>query len=279
MLHIRTVPALIALALLAPATAAQAQTAAEIIGTMSERHTARMASVNNYTTTQSVMGADVVTYFEKTGEEGGIPIYEPKVTIVAGMRSEMEGGDNGDMNGLVARMKAAQERATLQGTEDLNGRAAWVLRFDGVDELGWSAPSAGSEGFTPKVFVLHVEREQYVPLRMRFEGEMNADGTMQSVAVEVTMDDYREVQSMLHPFKMSLVQEGMLGASGADPDEIRAQIEMARAQIASVPESQRAMVSAMLDEQIKAMEGMLAGEPIEMLTTDLKVNAGPPGGD
>lgn len=269
--------AAVLLALVAMPLSAQ-QTAPEIIGTMAERHSERMEGIQDYTTTQSAMGQNIVTYFERVGEEAGIPIYDPKVTIVAGQRMEMPEDENSnDMNGMIARMRAAAERATVQGTEDVEGRSAWVLQFTDVADLGWSAPG-GADGFTPDEFTLYLDQERYVPLRMTFAGQMNVEGTQTEVTAEITLGDYREVGGMLHPFQMSVRQGGMLEASGMSEEEIRSQIAMMRAQIDQVPEAQRAMVAGVIEEQIKLMESMLAGEPIVMTTTDLKVNTGPPGG-
>jgi len=250
-----------------------------VIQMIGEKHVTRMAGVNDYTTIQDVTGQAVLTYFEKTSEEAGIPIFQPKMTIVGGIPAPMPEGEDDGMNGLVARMQTASELASLEGTVQVDGKPAWVLRFTGVDELGWTAPSGGEDAFVPKVVTLHVDQAESVVVGIRFEGQAPVDGVDADVAIQINLTDFREVEGMLHPFQMSFVQEGLLGGpNGAQALEAQAQIAAARAQLSSVPEAQRAGYARMIDEQAAAIEAMFAGEPMVMLTTDLQVNTGPPGG-
>jgi hypothetical protein len=178
------------------------------------------------------------------------------------------------------------ERARLVGEEEVDGRMTKVLIIDDFSELelpGLPGAGEGDEDVEPKAIRFWMDDDDLLMRKMELEAEARAeDGSLSPVLISMVLEDYREVGGYIHPFVMRANTKGMMEAADVDPEEMRAQLAQLRQQLADMPEAQRAMVEGMLQGQIDMLEEMLGGEEgmeMTVTVTDLKVNAGPPGGE
>lgn len=207
----------------------------------------------------------------------------------------MSGGDQ-ELEDAFSVLRQLQGRARLEGTETVNGRESWVLVV--VDPSGIEL---GGGDFAPSSLTLYLDREELLPRGGVMAGEMEVQGERRPVTVQLTVDDYREVGGMLHPFRTEVAFEG-LGPimSEEEREELRENLEEAREsmermreqreqmekQMAQLPPAQREMMEqqmeampAMQEQALQQMEAMTEGGSFERMTmtvTELRVNEGPP---
>lgn len=180
------------------------------------------------------------------------------------------------------------ERVSLVGTDEVGGRAAWILRAE--DPAGLDV---GGEDFAPTVITFSMDQDDYVILAVEMQGEIEMDGERRPTTIQVLMEDYREVGGMLQPFRTALSFEG-LGQAIPDGEreeierslaEARAQFGELEAQLAQLPPQQRRMMEQQLQamggisglqETMERQMGALGAGRMETVVTRMHVNEGPP---
>lgn len=262
---------------------ANGQSAADLMRGAMDAQAARLAGVNDVTLTQDIMGMSVGVYMEKR-TLGGTPVLVPVSTIMAGQVSPIP---QDDMAADWANpfQQAWVDRVRLEGPEQVDGRSVRILVMDdftGLEMPRMPGQTDRATDFRPKSMRFSLD-DDYLIRKMEMDAEaVRDDGTAAPLHLIVYMEDYREVDGYLHPFRTRTITEGMLGAANVDQEELRAQLEAMRGQIASAPEAQRGMMERMMGPQLERLQAMLSSEEGEMemtmVVTDLKVNAGPPGG-
>ncbi len=261
---------LVSLAFAAPLAG---QSAEGILETAMQRYEERMSGIDNYTVIQEVMGTEVASYYEKQMKDGR-PVFVETGKWGAG--EEQEVGEFYNMFMTVA------DRARTEGTETIDGyrcHAIVVDDFSGVDL--YPEGDAESEDFQPRLARFYLDEDEYVIRKMYVEGDMERDGAMHPVEMEILFQNYREVEGMLHPFQTRMTMTGMNDAmSPEEREEARKSLEQLKKELAEMPDSQREMVESMMGDRIQQLEEMVNSGSIEisMQVKELKVNAGPPEG-
>ena len=134
---------------------------------------------------------------------------------------------------------------------------------------------------TPRSAVFYVDKSDLLMVRMEMELEATLDGgETRVVTMASTMDDYREVDGYLHPFRTSIAWQGLsaMAPDGMDPAELEQQLAEMEERLAEMPEAQRGMMERMIGPQIERLREMLGGAPMEIIVTRLEANVDPPGG-
>ncbi len=263
---------------------ANAQTAAEWMSRAMAAQAERLAGVENVTIVQDMMGMEMTMYMEKRDADG-TPILIPVSVTVLGLTNPIP-QDMAQADWSNPFQQEWVDRTRLVGKEELDGHAVRVFvvdDFSGLELPGLPQGAEGAMDFRPTSFRYSLDEEELVVRKVEMEGEsLQADGSRSLVQLTMFMEDYREVDGYLHPFVTRTITEGVLEAADIDQEELQAQLEEMRAQLANIPEAQRAMVEGMLKPQIEQLEEILGSEGgMEMTITvkEVKVNAGPPGGD
>lgn len=264
---------------LSTGSAAAQSSAREILETATERYEARMGGIENYTLVQAVDGAVSTLYHERVESEGGRPLFRPVSP------DELTEGVDGDAVAEAADLYAVfhqmAPRAVLRGEESVDGREAYVITVNdlsGIDFGSLTGLDEGSGSFVPSSVTVWLDTERYVALRTSMAGMVEMDGRDNEVTFDIRMEDYREVDGMLHPFRTEIAIEGF---GAALSDEQRQQMERARErmqrQLERMSDEQRAMAEQMMDERMPDMASM-SGESMTATVEvrELEVNAGPP---
>lgn len=266
---------LIAAALLAASvpSSVSAQTATEIIDRMLSEYAERASGIDNYTVVQEAMGMTMNSYFVKEIIDGH-PVFRMQGTTVAGVTS---GGQPGtDLDDFYAMAEDLKARATYEGRQTIEGTSVHVLRMDDLEGLGFGETDTEEMDFTPVRGSVFLDVSTYVPRRFEMEGEMTNSEGVHEVTSVVSMDDYRDVEGMLFPFRTTVAFEG-LGA--AIDEETRAQFEEMKRELENMPEAQRRMVESMMADRFPQFEAMMSGESsgmtIAMIVREVLVNSGP----
>lgn len=278
----RTLPSLLLVTLVAALPeAARAQSAAEVLQTALDRYESRMEGIDDYTVTQEVMGFNTTTHFEKETVDGR-PVFRVASTSMQGMGMEESGSmEDETVTNPYRLLPEVADRATLEGSENVDGMDTWAISIDDFSGLDFGAPTGGEGDFEPTRGVFYLDKDAYLLRQMRVEGEMEREGRTTPVTMVARMTDYREVDGLLHPFQIHIRLEGISDAvSEEERARMQQQIEQLEQQLESMPESQREMAEGMMGPQLERMREMLSSGAMEMTlqVTDLKVNEGPPGG-
>jgi hypothetical protein len=264
--------------------AAHGQSAAELMSKAMEAQEARLAHVNDVTITQDAMGMAVGMYMEKRVIDG-TSVLVPVSVIMAG-RTTAVPQDEMAADWSNPFQETWAERARLEGTEQMDGRRVHVMVMDdftGLELPGMPGEAGGGADFRPRSMRFFLD-DDYLIRKVDLDAQVTQDdGTVAPVQITMFMEDYREVSGYVHPFRTRTVTRGMMAAADVDQEELRAQLEEMKKQLANMPEAQRAMMERMMGPQMESLQAMLSSGEGEMemtiTVTDLKVNAGPPGGD
>lgn len=252
---------------------AYAQSASEIIDRMMSEYAQRAEGIDDYTVVQETMGMTTTSHFVKEMVDGQ-PIFRMQNTTVGGM--SMGSGPGSDLDDFYSMAEEMKARATYEGRQTIDGFDVHVLDMGNLEGLGFGETDTGDMDFRPTSGRIYLDVETYAPRRFDMDGEMtNAEGVHEVTSV-VTMDDYREIEGMLFPFRTTVAFEG-LGA--AIDEETRAQFEEMKRELDNMPEAQRRMVESMMADRFPEFEAMMSGEAtgmtIAVTVREVLVNQGP----
>lgn len=111
------------------------------------------------------------------------------------------------------------ENSTYEGTEDVNGREAYVLFIEDVsalyDDVVTAPEGQEQQQAQPQSGRMYIDTENYVPVRMSFD--IDYDGEYTGTA-DIVMSDIRNVDGMMVPFVMEMNIDGISGSM--DPEDM-----------------------------------------------------------
>jgi hypothetical protein len=265
-------PLLLGIAL-APASLA-GQSAAEVFTRMLAEQDRRAAGVENYTVVQEVMGQVVTTYLVKDAS-GPHAIFRAQHTQVEGMGMAAVREAEDVSADLWADLPSLGAQARYLRRETRDGRAVHVVE---VPDLGRTAAfrnarqAAGGE-LEIRKGTFFVDAEQWVPRRLVFEGRMTTPQKTANVTMTMDLQDYREVDGLLHPFRTIVRVDGMVSP------EDRARYAEMKKQLDELPPAQRQMMENMMKGQLAQLERMMGDDGsmnFESTVREVRVNAGAP---
>lgn len=250
---------------------ALAQDAGAILQTALERYEQRVQGIDDYTVTVSLMGQEATTYLEKRMVEGH-PVFLPA-------DGEAGAADGWNPWRLVPRLA---ERAEHVGTETVGGVEAHGIRVEDLEGLDLGTPAQLQGEFRPRTLTLWIDAGQSLVRRMEVDGVMVTEGEKRPLTMTVTLEDYRTVEGMPHPWRTRIRAEGLMEAGGASEEEMeeaRAQLAEFDRQMAEMSAEQRQMMQTMMGGKLDSLRRMIesGGLDMEVVVTDLRVNTGPPG--
>lgn len=272
----RVLPAIVLAAAIVAATApapATAQSAGEILRTALERYEQRMEGIDTYRVTQRVMGMTTTNRFVKTTMDGH-PVF-----VQAGADSAVNRMPRGWGNPYRLFPRLA-DRAELVGNADVGGHRTWhvaVTDFQGL-ELDAMTPDRAAGEFRPQRLDLHLDTGNHAIRKLELQGKMVTDTASRALSLTAGFDDYREVQGMLHPFRVSIRVQGMSAALPAgELERARQQLQRVQQQIEQLPEDQREKARQAMGDQLEQLRRIVESGEVrtEVVVTDLQVNEGP----
>jgi hypothetical protein len=201
----------------------------------------------------------------------------------------------------VGAMVAFAERARLVGSEQVDGRDAFLLEADDLSDIALGE-TGGSGTFSVRTMRMWIDAAEYVSLRLEMEGEYAVDGERTPVRFDVIQSGYEEVGSLYEPTRRELKISGLMEAMATDPKrreelaELRREARKAQQELADIearmPEIEREMedvpaaardmalrqIKGQIERGKRRLEQMAEGGTIEAIV-DMRViaiNEGPP---
>ena len=166
----------------------------------------------------------------------------------------------------VARFMRA---AKLVGTESLEGRDAFHLLADDVENL----QQVDGQEYSMEQIEIWIDTKEYVPLKMLVKGTMTSGDESRQMTIENRQTDYRTVpdSNMYESYHQVMKISGMMNAAEqAQMQEAQTQMEEFEQQMKSMPASQRDMMEKMMGPQMDMMRKMASGGGFE---TEVVVNS------
>lgn len=269
--------ALAAAAAALAAAPASGQGAAAIMDTALARYEARMEGIHTYRVRQTTMGFTTTSSFVKRTVDGH-PVF---------VRSGRE-NDAGRMPrgwGNPYRLfPTLAERAELAGRTRVDGHPTWhvvVSDFRGL-RLEGMTPDPAAGRFRPQRLELFLDVRSHVLRRLRLRGKMVADTSSRALAMDAGFHDYRDVEGMLHPFRLTLTVRGMTAAIPRERlERARRQLERARARLKQRPDSRRGTTRQRLEARLEQLRRMLESGVFEteVSVEEVVVNGGASAGN
>jgi len=170
--------------------------------------------------------------------------------------------------------------AHLVGTETVNGRDAFLLRADDVN----NRQRVGEQEFTINTASFWIDTADYVVLKMKIDGIAESDGETRAMTIEKIDSDFRTVAgtSMYQPFMQKARIAGiMTPEEEAEMKEAAAQLADLDAQIRGMPPSQQAMIEKIMGAKMETLRSIVNGDGIVATTEVHAIRAnldGPPSG-
>jgi peptidoglycan hydrolase-like protein with peptidoglycan-binding domain len=216
------------------------------------------------------------------GAEGPWVSPDP-ATMMGGAAGFMRAGAQGQREMAAERQETTltmareqanfRETARLAGTETIEGRKAYHLRTDGLNQ-----PQEIDDG----EFIMHsvdlwLDTKEYVPLKMAMSGTLKQGREARPVSMENYISDYRHVpgSKMYESYRQKMSIVGIMDEEQkAEMAEAQKQLEEMEAQLASMSPEQRAMVENMMAGQLDTVRGMAQSGNYESETviTDIRIN-------
>lgn len=253
-----------------------------------------------YAQGSEMLGAGMGEEIESGLEDAGLPrgllaatgssptaTFDPRVMMGSNARfaraiadSQRHQAGEGARNQASAAESADQmiqfiETAQLLGTETIDGRAAYHLRSESINQL---SKDEGRE-YRMEAMSLWIDTKEYVPLRMKIDGTLTSGKETKPLSIENLQTDYRTVpgSNMFESYKQVMKISGMMDA--AQEAEMReAAVKMAEfeKQMASMPPNQRQMMEQMMGPQLEMMRKMSSGGDfqLETIVRSIIVNPG-----
>ncbi len=275
------VPLLLGLLCTVAPRPAAAQSAGDLLRTAMDRYASRMKGIDSYTVVQEMMGMQATAHFTRV-EGSDPPVFSSSVSMegngVALKPQQRSAAQEADVYGSFPELA---ERATLKGSEAVDGHASHVIQIDDLSGISVWKRAADNSGFTPQTMVIFLDKAQYVPRRIRVGGQMAVNGQTTAVTMVMDMEDYRDIDGLLYPFHTTMDMQGIENAMSPE-DRAKAQqsLDQLQAQMKDMPDAQKQMMEKMMGPQMERLQKMLAGGGMHMEidVKDVKVNPPAPDG-
>jgi hypothetical protein len=207
---------------------------------------------------------------------GSHAVFRVQDTRVDGMTGAQQFQAPADVSAdLFTELPTLGEHARYVKRDAIDGKAVHVVEIPDLSRARafQNARQSPDARFEPGRGTFFVDADLWVPRRMIIEGQVTREGKTSDVTMTMDLQDYREVEGMLHPFRTMARVEGMV-----DP-EMQAQIRQMKQQMEQLPEAQRNMMEQMLQGQMGQFMKMIGDDgsvTFEGTVRELRVNAGPP---
>lgn len=252
-----------------------AQSAKQVVEEAFTRYARRMEGIENYTVVQETLGFQTTTYFERQTVDGR-SVFVPRQ--IGGTETAKRTPQS-----YTAMLEAFSEEATHEGMGQVNGKRCHILVLADLQggSFGAYAPPKAQGSWKPETIHLFLDQRELLPRKMVMEGRLTQGGESQPVEMTALFRDYREVEGVIHPFRIEIQTEGI--SSGMSPEEqakVRESMEGLQEKKAAMSPEQRQMVEQMMGGKLRQMRQMLASNATDFTirVKELRVNEGPPEG-
>lgn len=211
------------------------------------------------------------TRYYKKAFDNGNPYFKQHVVLKDNdMTAVSTISDNELLNPEM--FEAVRKAGVYKGIEEINGSTAHVLFIEDFHEiLPYDVDVEINQA------TIYIDTEKWIVSRMLFDVDTEVQGVVRRVHPVVQMEDLRNVEGMIIPFRIVTVVEGI---SGELTEEEREQAERAMEEfenrLAAMSEQEREMMKQMAGGQIEEYRKMIEEDRFKSTIEikDIQVNVG-----
>lgn len=212
-------------------------------------------------------------YYLKTFENGR-PYFKTKM--------EMEHSDASVFGGVTENdlfspemYEMLKKDGVYEGVESLNGFRVHIISSENLE--GFLQEGEEDSDVTVKQARFYIDADQWVMREVRMEVENIEDGEVQIIHPTIKMEDYRNFEGMLIPFRTVIQIAGMgMDLSEEERQEAIKNLEELDRQLAQMQPEERAMMERMMGPAREAYRGMLESDVLEISVniSEVRINTG-----
>ncbi|MDR4988662.1 MAG: hypothetical protein RG741_07500 [Bacteroidales bacterium] len=246
--------------------------AAEILETVRQHYEKSIEGINDYV----VVTEHFTTHYRKKFENGR-PYFESRVdsesfwdsVSALGMHTSSPLVDFNFFDEDVFRY--LKENIRYMGMETIDGMAVHVLYLDDMQIFAESYDD-GPMGDLH----LYFDDEHWVLRKMRFSAQEELDeGYFVWIEPVLRMEDYRNIEGMMIPFRTRITVEGLIGdLSEEERLEVMAALEELERELEQMTPFEREMLEQMLSGQLDQLRSMIEDDKAEFIieVSEVRVN-------
>ena len=264
-------------------TCAAGMSVQEVINNMQKTYEKQMKGINDYTIVQKGTGgvaalAGETTIYYKKAEIKGEVIYKTRtqseamgmamVSIYDGNYIWTKNPMTGEIEKKIAEYNPGQiwknidlTKSKYLGEEEIDGEKTYILQIDNAIQVmgsqqAMSSQGGQSEGSVESSGKLWISSKTWMPVRMLIVFKAKSEGQASEMAMNTNMTtdlkDYRQVDTMLHPYQLVVNMVMEIDTSGLNEEEKKEQ-----------------------EQAMQMMQAMMSGMgSFSIDTVDIKVNTG-----
>jgi hypothetical protein len=223
----------------------------ELLDNFRKEYEESIQNIDNYT-----LVTNLYTHHYVKVWENGRPYFELK-----GEFTGLEDPEDAEISGSLLHspqlLEELKSRAEYQGTSSLNGFKTHIVFSDKLSDL---FPAEEETHIEFRNVKFYIDTADLVIRKIEYEMKAEIDGRQpQTINQSITMDDYRDIEGMMIPYKTTLILEGITGAmteeERQEAEQAVAQLEQQMEQMSEQEqEMMRQMVGPQLEEYRKIME-------------------------
>lgn len=239
--------------------------AVELLETLQERYEESIEGIDDF-----IIVMDNQTIYNKKAYDNRRPYFKTR-TETEDM-GEAESTSTVTDTDLFSKVPAVKEKASYEGTEEINGHEVHVIYVDKLEGLH-DLPHTEYELEDLK---LYIDTDKWVLRQMEYTAEFTTEnGESRKVTPVIQHKDFRNVEGMMIAYETNSIIKG-LELSEEERQEAREGIEEYEKKLEEMPEMQREMAERMMGDQIEEFKKMLEEDQFETVRVveEVKVNTG-----
>ncbi|MGM0498146.1 MAG: hypothetical protein ACQESJ_09535 [Bacteroidota bacterium] len=242
----------------------QDQKAVEILESMQEKYGQSIKDIEDYIMEK---GSHTI-YYKKAFTEEGRPYFKTK------SKGDMQSASVTNKDLYSQFSSQAKERATYEGTDEVDGNEVHVIYIDQMEIAGFNADKDTED--TVEDIYLYVDSDKLVVRKMEYTTKSQIKGgEVRKISPVVKNRDFRNVEGMLIPYETATVVKG-LTLTEEERGKIEKGLNDFEKKLEEMPESQREMMEEMAGDKIEKYRKMIQEDQYRQISQvkNIEVNTG-----
>ncbi len=245
-------------------------TAEQVIDTFRQYYEESIKNIDDY-----VMETETYTTYHKKYYEDGRPYFKSRMDTKENDETAVAGVSDDEFftPGMYESLKDA---AVYEGIEIINGYRTHVISSEIVEEaLSDQIHLEDDVDIINARF--YIDSEKWIMRKMEFTMESEENGEIRVLEPTIKLEDYRDHEGMMVPYRTILIVEGISGAlTEEEREEARRGMEEMESRMEQMSEQEREMMKRMVGPQLEEYRKMLETDRFETTheIVEVRVNVG-----
>lgn len=246
----------------------QDQKAVEVLESMQEMYEESIKDIDDYIMEKG----NHTVYHKKAYTEDGSPYFKTKSKGEYKEETKSASATNKDLYSQFS--SEAKEKATYEGTDEVDGNQVHVIYIDQMEVEGFNADRDTED--TVEDIYLYIDSDKLVVRKMEYTIQSKIKGGEErKISPVVKNRDFRNVEGMLIPYETATIVKG-LTLTDEEREKVEKGLSDFEEKLEEMPESQREMVEEMAGGKIKKYQKMIEEDQYKQVSQvkNIEVNTG-----